>query len=93
MTARLDRDATFSVKGWDGIAFYVHSFPKVWAPYDEDDQSEGEWEEQDETCGRVNVVMVGDDRKYEVDVSDLTKLDEGGYCAGCGQIGCGWNTN
>ena len=52
------------------------------------DTGEGEWVEQDETCGRVLVVMVGDDTKHEVDVEDLTVLDPLAYCASCGQIGC-----
>lgn len=49
---------------------------------------EGEWEEDPES-GRVIVVMVGDDKRHEVDLSDLTKLDDGAYCESCGQIGCG----
>ena len=97
----LDLDACYTVKGWAGIAFYIHGFPKRWEPemapwpYDDDyatgeyDTGDGEWVAQDETCGRVNVVMVGDDRKWEVDVSDLTLLPEGGYCGSCGQIRCG----
>jgi hypothetical protein len=53
------------------------------------DSGEGEWVEQDETCGRVIMVMVGDDTKREVDISDLTKLGDLDYCASCGQVGCG----
>lgn len=79
----LDTDAHYTVSGWDGIAFYVYGFPKVW------DQDEQTWESQGEECGRVLVVMVGDDRKHEVDVEDLTLLPETDYCAGCGQVGCG----
>lgn len=100
----LDMDATYKVAGWPGIAFYIHGYPEVWEPYTaliegddgeehEEDTGDGEWAEQDETCGRVLVVMLGDDTKREVDVSDLTKLDEDGYCSGCGQIGCGWSAH
>lgn len=97
---KLDQDARYRVAGWDGIAFYVHGFPKVWEPYMalcedpetgqeyEEDTGEGEWTEQDEACGRVLVVMVGDDTKREVDIADLTPLDDLAYCASCGQIGC-----
>lgn len=37
----------------------------------------------------VRAVMVGDDRVFEIEVSDLTVIDEDDYCAECGQIGCG----
>lgn len=49
---------------------------------------EGEWVEQNEECGRVLVVMVGDDKQREVDVEDLTPLRRRDYCGSCGQIGC-----
>jgi hypothetical protein len=55
----------------------------------EEDTGEGEWVEQDESCGRVIVTMVGDDGKHEIDIEDLTKIDDLDYCAVCGQIGCG----
>lgn len=97
---KLDQKAHYSVKGWAGIAFFIWGFPKRWEPYvgfelDEDGEEveveldEGEWVEQDETCGRVLVVMVGDDKKHEVDVEDLTQIEEEDFCPSCGQIGCG----
>lgn len=58
----------------------------------EEDTGEGEWVEQDETCGRVIVTMVGDDGKHEVDIEDLTKLKGDEYCHSCGQVGCGHDT-
>jgi len=54
----------------------------------EEDTGEGEWIEQDETCGRVVVVMVGDDTRREVDIEDLKKIGDLDYCASCGQVGC-----
>jgi len=36
---------------------------------------------------RVECVMVGDNRIFTFDVSDLTPVSD--YCAGCGQTGCG----
>lgn len=57
------------------------------------DNGEGEWVPQDESCGRVLVVMVGDDRKHNVSVDDLTELAPGAFCHECGQVGCGWHTN
>jgi hypothetical protein len=106
---KLDTEARYAVKGWPGIAFFIHGFPARLEPVtalgtcedslcacreDENELHEietGETDEieQDETCGRVIVVMVGDDRKHEIDTDDLTKLDDLDYCAECGQIGCG----
>lgn len=39
--------------------------------------------------GCVIVVAVGDDVGRHVDEDELTPLDEGDFCGGCGQIGCG----
>lgn len=98
---KLDKGARYSVKGYRGVAFFIYGFPKRWEPEtaivtDHDigedieiETGEGEWIEQDESCGRVLVVMVGDDTRHEVDVEDLTALAEDAYCDSCGQIGCG----
>ena len=58
------------------------------SPY-EVDTGEGEFVEQDESCGSVLVVMIGDDRKHAAYISDLTPLADDEYCDSCGQIGCG----
>jgi hypothetical protein len=119
----LNLEARYRVKGYEGVAFYVHGFPKVWEEYmswvpcgncnvpglipDGKTQADclvcngeggfdapsgdGEWFSQDESCGRVIVVMVGDDRKHEVDIDDLAPLKSDEYCQDCGQIGCGWH--
>jgi hypothetical protein len=39
--------------------------------------------------GRVVAHMVGDDRRFEFDVDDVSPLDDD-VCS-CGQIGCGWD--
>jgi hypothetical protein len=36
---------------------------------------------------KVDVVMIGDDRHWHVDVDDCTPLNDG-FCIDCGQIGC-----
>jgi len=33
--------------------------------------------------------LIGDDRDFEVDPSQLTPIDRDDFCGGCGQIGCG----
>lgn len=90
-------EARYAVAGWPGVAFYLTGWPQRWIPATylevdgqeyECDDGEGEWED-DTTSGDVMAVMVGDDRKHQVAISDLTLLDEN-VCS-CGQIGCGWD--
>lgn len=104
-TTKLDRSACYAVKGWKGVAFRIDGFPERWEPYTalvpsedgeelvEVDTGEGEWVEQDESCGRVIVVMIGDDRRHEVDIEDLSPLADNEVCDSCGQIGCGWGSH
>jgi hypothetical protein len=81
-------------KRWEPFTSLVECYEDYCACHQGEDYlheveaNDGEWVEQDETCGLVMVVMVGDDRKIMVSTSDLTKLSEGDYCGGCGQIGC-----
>jgi len=95
----IDFDSYYSHPRFSGVALRVVGYPRKWEPYtalvtDEDgnehecDTDEGEWVD-DIDSGRVLVVMVGDDHKHTVDVSDLTKINEDDFCDGCGQIGCG----
>lgn len=44
--------------------------------------------EPEENTDWVRAVMVGDDTIYTVEVTDLTPLEEGEFCAECGQVGC-----
>jgi hypothetical protein len=39
-----------------------------------------------------NVVayMIGDDRTFTFDVSEIEVIGEDTFCHSCGQIGCGW---
>lgn len=39
---------------------------------------------------QVKIRMVGDDRDFLVDRSEVTAIEEDEFCGGCGQIGCGW---
>lgn len=80
-------DATFParayvVKGWRGIAFYVLG----WETEPDEDTV---WTGQEVRTGKVVAIMVGDDHRHLVDSDDLEALEEGDYCGGCGQIGCG----
>jgi len=42
----------------------------------------------DQYSDRAIVIMVGDDREHDVDVSDLVPISDSDYCRECGQIGC-----
>jgi hypothetical protein len=53
-----------------------------------DDDYEGEW--CDDPDGQLWAVMVGDDAFHPVERADLSPLGDDDYCAGCGQVGCGW---
>lgn len=92
----LDYDARYTVDGYDGVAFYIYGYQQIWEPYtsiyeDEDgneyeeESGEGEWHDNPDI---LLMVMVGDDRKFEVDPADITKIDDNDYCSECGQIGC-----
>jgi hypothetical protein len=83
----LDEDKAYRVAGWgEGIAFrYIG--PEVERYWDLDEGSTPE-DPDERLTGRVQVVMVGDDRVWNVDPEDLTELAEDEFCRGCGQIGC-----
>ena len=48
-----------------------------------------EWSGYEERTGLVVCVMVGDDKRFCFEPSELTPLDDLAYCASCGQVGCG----
>ena len=63
-----------------------------WGP-DDEPVTVPHWHYDVELTERLDLVvahMVGDDAELTLDVSELVKIDEDGYCGGCGQIGCGW---
>ena len=81
----IDFEAHYSVRAYKGIAFVLLG----WA-IDEDCLKDYDWTgilEPDKS--KVVAVMVGDDRRHEIGVKDLTLLDDAAFCPSCGQIGCG----
>lgn len=95
----LDMDGRYKVKGWPGVAVWLDGWTQRWEPSTVlmEDEDGNEWEEPDpEGEGEyvdddtVQAVMVGDDKRHTVDVSDLIPIADEDYCSGCGQIGCGW---
>src|SRR5262249_51371969 len=79
-------DATFSapaytVDGWGGVAWYARGWET--APTEDT-----EWDGIEERTGKVVMTMVGDDRRFVVDLDDITPLEREAYCGECGQVGC-----
>lgn len=82
MTDEFDFDARYTHPDFAGVALYATGYSITRAEFEE--WGEGEIEDRD----WVYVIMVGDDRKHLVEVSELTELDDDAYCKTCGQIGC-----
>ena len=91
-------DATFpadayTVSGYRGVAWRVYG----WELQDvlEEDFYDDETDTLvvgtefiEERTGKVVCVMVGDDRRFTFEPSELMPLDDDDYCGSCGQIGC-----
>lgn len=75
-------DGRFAVDGYKGVAFYLLGYA-----VNEVEDTDGELETE---CDEENVVavMVGDDRRHIVHISDIKAIAEDSYCPSCGQIGC-----
>lgn len=71
----------YKIKSYPGIAWYVLGWELV---YNEDP----EWSGEKERSGKIVAVMVGDDRKFIFEPTDIKVLNEDEYCHSCGQIGC-----
>jgi hypothetical protein len=82
---KLDFENAYKVEGYDGIAWRIQSYEII---KDEDYEWSGITQVNRD---RVVCYMIGDDREFTFDVSDLTELDETEYCTVCGQIGCNHN--
>lgn len=99
-----DFDRTYTVEGYEGIAWRAISHPEITyecdghpvEPEDDPHASIGEVYYCDGSCrepepdfDRVIAIMVGDNRRFEFDVDELHAIEEDAYCHECGQIGCG----
>jgi hypothetical protein len=69
------------VRGWEGVAFTVLGPSVVDGP-------DTWWDGYQVETGQTRVMMMGDDRVFDVDPADILPLDDDAYCDGCGQIGC-----
>jgi hypothetical protein len=90
--ATLDLSAHYSVESYPGIAFWLRGYATMEVEIEY--HNGGMWDYEIETSpdyDKVIAVMVGDDREHIIDVDELTVIDDDAYCAGCGQISCGWH--
>lgn len=65
----------------DGVAWYVLGVRTV-------PTEDTEWTGMEEETGDLVVRMVGDDKHWLADPSDIVPLAREDYCSICGQIGC-----
>ena len=72
----------YQVNGWSGIAF------AIWGWETEPDNNT-EWSGYENRTGNLIAVMIGDDRKFSIEPSDVSPIADTEYCHTCGQIGCG----
>lgn len=77
-----ERSSCFAVDEYPGIAWHFYG-----AETEPDEDTY--WTGIENPTGRAVMVMVGDDRKFSIDVESVTELDDDEFCYGCGQIGCG----
>ena len=73
--------SAYTVDGYNGIAWRVCG----WQVQPDEDT---EWSGIMERTGAVVCIMVGDDRKWTFDPSEVHAIEESKYCHECGQIGC-----
>jgi hypothetical protein len=77
-------------ESYRGVALIVRDLETVWVDYLNESDGE-EWEGSEQVWnGRYVVTMVGDNRRFSVEESELTTIDRDAFCVDCGQTGCDW---
>lgn len=72
----------YSVRQYPGIAFRVNG----WETEPDEDT---EWSGCENRTGMLDMTMIGDDRHFHIDPSDVMEIAPTDFCRECGQIGCG----
>lgn len=99
--ATFDFTSAYTAAGWAaGIAWRATGYVQEWTEERWEYDGEGDPDDEASYCycepeqvedrSRVVAHMVGDDRDFDFDISDLTPIADDDYCSGCGQVGCGW---
>lgn len=76
-----DFPGAYQVAGYDGIAWSVFG-------WETRPDADTEWSGYEQRTGDVVARMIGDDRYFSFDPSDIEQIDDDDYCGVCGQIGC-----
>ena len=71
----------YRVKGYGRIAWRVYG----WETQPDEDT---EWSGYEIRTGNVVAVMIGDDRRFSFEESELQPIKREDFCGECGQIGC-----
>jgi hypothetical protein len=85
----ISTDDYVTVDGYEGIAWYVQGKEQIPVPMEDVEyyyEEDVEYQDGDDWI----CTMVGDDRKFTFEESELTKLPEDMNVCSCGQLGCGW---
>ena len=78
-----DFEPAYRAEGYAGIAWRVDG-------YECEPDENTEWTGVENPTGLLVAHMIGDDHDFTFEPDELTPITEEDYCAGCGQIGCGW---
>jgi hypothetical protein len=90
----LDFDGFYTVKGYSGVAWRIEPRQILVAEHRNTDAyglpdpywgEEDLYEVDDQT---VWGIMVGDDRRHVIDVTDLEWIEDDAFCRECGSTGC-----
>lgn len=89
-----DFESAYKVDGYDGVAWRACRHPEtLWIPgwlelpdgQLVEDEEDGEFVENTDL---VVCVMIGDNREFEFEIDELTKISDDEFCSSCGQLGC-----
>lgn len=80
MTETVDPFAgAFTVDGMDGIAWRAIEYKQVYIDIVDDEPIDNTYAEPIEDQEWIIAVMVGDDRRHEIEVSEITMIDDDDY--------------
>lgn len=80
----------FTVDGVVGVAWRAIKYKQVPVidPEQIDYDDAPDFIEEIDDKDWIIAVMVGDNRRHEIEVSEITMIEDDDYCSQCGQVGC-----